>query len=92
MFTGWGLIVAAFAAFAVLFAPRRQRRFGTVPMLFANLLGLGIVMIIIAVGIHTRAVVLVAVIISGAFIGINNTLTTQEAMLVAPIDRSIALL
>ncbi len=34
--------------------------------------------------------VIVAVIASGAFIGINNTLTTQAVMLVAPVERPIA--
>jgi nucleotide-binding universal stress UspA family protein len=35
-------------------------------------------------------VVIVAVIVSGAFIGINNTLTTQAVMLVSPVERPVA--
>jgi nucleotide-binding universal stress UspA family protein len=35
-------------------------------------------------------VVIVAVIASGAFIGINNTLTTQAVMLVSPVPRPVA--
>jgi nucleotide-binding universal stress UspA family protein len=35
-------------------------------------------------------VVIAAVIVSGACIGINNTLTTQAVMLVSPVDRPIA--
>lgn len=87
VFTGWGLLVAAFAVF---FAPRLQRRFGTAAVLYANLFGLAVVMTVIALGVNTPAVVIVAVIVSGAFIGINNTLTTQAVMLVAPVERSIA--
>ena len=87
VFTGWGILVALFAVF---FAPRLQRRFGTAAVLYANMLGLAIVMAVIALGVQQPAVVVVAVIISGAFIGINNTLTTQAVMLVAPIDRSVA--
>ncbi|MCH6471661.1 MFS transporter [Sinomonas terrae] len=87
VFTGWGVLVALFA---VVFAPRLQRRFGTAPVLYVNMLCLGIVMAVIAFGVTTPAVVIVAVIMSGAFIGINNTLTTQAVMLVAPIDRSVA--
>ncbi|MEU6609908.1 MFS transporter [Streptomyces shenzhenensis] len=87
VFTGWGLLVAAFSVF---FAPRLQARYGTAPVLYANLLGLGIVMAVIAAGVGTPAVVIVAVILSGAFIGINNTLTTQAVMLVSPVERPVA--
>jgi MFS family permease len=87
VFTGWGVLVALFAVF---FAPRLQRRFGTAPVLYANMLGLAVVMAVIALGVATPAVVVVAVILSGAFIGINNTLTTQAVMLVAPVERSVA--
>ncbi len=87
VFTGWGLLVAAFSVF---FAPRLQARFGTAPVLYANLLGLGIVMAVIAAGVSTPTTVIVAVIVSGAFIGINNTLTTQAVMLVSPVERPVA--
>jgi MFS family permease/nucleotide-binding universal stress UspA family protein len=87
VFTGWGLLVAAFA---VLFAPRLQARFGTVNVIYGNLVGCAIVLVAIAIGVETPAVVIVAVILSGAFIGNNNTLTTQAVMLVAPIERSVA--
>ncbi|MFJ5195389.1 MFS transporter [Streptomyces sp. NPDC088394] len=87
VFTGWGLLVAAFSVFV---APRLQARYGTAPVLYANLLGLGIVMAVIAAGVGTPTVVIVAVIVSGAFIGINNTLTTQAVMLVSPVERPVA--
>ncbi len=87
VFTGWGLLVAAFAVF---FAPRLQRRFGTAAVLYANLLCLGGLMLVIAFGVESPTVVIVAVILSGACLGINNTLTTQAVMLVAPVDRSVA--
>ncbi|MFF2996202.1 MFS transporter [Streptomyces sp. NPDC057950] len=87
VFTGWGLLVAAFSVF---FAPRLQARYGTAPVLYANLLGLGIVMAVIAAGVDSPGVVIVAVVVSGAFIGINNTLTTQAVMLVSPVERPVA--
>ncbi|MEW2497982.1 MFS transporter [Streptomyces nodosus] len=87
VFTGWGLLVAIFSVFV---APRLQTRFGTAPVLYANLLGLGIVMAVIATGVSTPTVVIVAVVVSGAFIGINNTLTTQAVMLVSPVERPVA--
>ena len=87
VFTGWGLLVAAFSVF---FAPRLQARFGTAPVLYVNLAALGVVMAVIAAGVDTPKAVIVAVIVSGAFIGINNTLTTQAVMLVSPVERSVA--
>ncbi|MER5599035.1 MFS transporter [Streptomyces sp. NPDC002265] len=87
VFTGWGLLVAAFSVF---FAPRLQARYGTAPVLYANLVGLGIVMAVIAAGVGTPSVVITAVIVSGIFIGINNTLTTQAVMLVSPVERPVA--
>ena len=87
VFTGWGLLVAVFS---VLVAPRLQTRFGTPASLYVNLVLLAGVMAAIAAGVHRPTVVIVAVIISGAFIGINNTLTTQAVMLVSPVERPIA--
>ncbi|MBQ0827029.1 MFS transporter [Streptomyces tagetis] len=87
VFTAWGLLVAAFSVFV---APRLQARYGTAPVLYANLLGLSVVMAVIAAGVATPSVVIVAVIVSGAFIGINNTLTTQAVMLVSPVERPVA--
>jgi MFS transporter, ACDE family, multidrug resistance protein len=87
VFFAWGLLVALFS---VLVAPRLQGRFGTAPVLYVNLAGLGILMAVIAAGVHIPTVVIVAVIVSGAFIGINNTLTTQAVMLVSPVERPIA--
>ncbi|MEV4621541.1 MFS transporter [Asanoa sp. NPDC049573] len=87
VFTGWGLLVALFSVF---FAPRLQGRFGTAKVLYANLAALGIVMTVIGAGVGTPSTVIIAVIVSGAFIGINNTLTTQAVMLVSPVERPIA--
>jgi MFS family permease len=36
------------------------------------------------------AVLIATVVVSGAFIGINNTLTTQAVMLVSPVERPVA--
>jgi len=87
VFTGWGVLVAIFSVFV---APRAQARFGTPTSLYINLFALSLVMVAIAAGVHRPTVVIVAVIVSGAFIGINNTLTTQAVMLVAPVERPVA--
>ncbi|MGP4111232.1 MFS transporter [Streptomyces sp. 4N509B] len=87
VFTAWGLLVAAFS---VLVAPRLQARFGTAPVLYAAMAGLAVVMAVIAAGVDSPSTVIAAVIVSGAFIGVNNTLTTQAVMLVAPVERPVA--
>jgi ACDE family multidrug resistance protein len=87
VFTGWGILVAIFAVFV---APRAQRRFGTPKSLYVNLALLAIDLIVIAVFTTSQITLIVAVIVSGAFVGLNNTLTTQSVMLVAPVERPIA--
>lgn len=37
-----------------------------------------------------RAVLIPAVIVSGIFIGVNNTVTTQAVMTVAPVEKPVA--
>ena len=87
VFTCWGIILAIFAVFV---APRFQRRFGTPKTLYVNLTLLAADLVVIAVFTNSQATLVVAVIVSGAFIGLNNTLTTQAVMLVAPVERPIA--
>ena len=59
-------------------------------MLYVNLLLLAGVSMAIAVGTSNRTVLIVAVIVSGAFVGLNNTLTTQAVMLVSSVERPVA--
>jgi MFS transporter, ACDE family, multidrug resistance protein len=87
VFTGWGIVLAIFAVFV---APRLQRRFGTPKTLYVNLFLLAVDLAVIAVFTTSQTTLIVAVIVAGAFIGLNNTLTTQAVMLVAPVERPIA--
>jgi MFS family permease len=87
VFFGWGILVAVFAVFL---APRLQARFGTAAVLYVNLAALAVLMCVIAFGVGTPGIVMAAVVLSGACIGINNTLTTQAVMLVAPVPRPVA--
>ncbi len=86
-FTGWGLLVGIFAVFV---APRLQRRFGTPRTLYVNLALLAADLVVIGAFTTSRTTLIVAVIVSGAFVGLNNTLTTQAVMLVAPVERPVA--
>src|SRR5215469_15940310 len=87
VFTGWGILVAIFAVFA---APRLQARFGTPRTLYVNLALLSADLVVIAAFTSSQVTLVVAVIVSGAFVGLNNTLTTQAVMLVAPVERPVA--
>jgi MFS transporter, ACDE family, multidrug resistance protein len=87
VFFGWGLLVAFFS---VIGAPRLQARFGTARSLYLALGLFAVDLLVIAVFTDTRWVLVTAVVLSGAFIGINNTLTTQAVMLVAPVERPVA--
>jgi MFS family permease len=87
VFTGWGVLVAIFAIFV---APRLERRLGVAKALYLNLTLFAIDVLVIALYTTNRTVLITAVIVSGAFIGINNTVTTQAVMTVAPVERPVA--
>src|SRR5580692_10130425 len=87
VFTGWGIMVAIFAVFG---APRLQATFGIAKTMYANLTAFAIVVLVIATWTTDRAVLIPAVIVSGIFIGVNNTITTQAVMTVSPVERPVA--
>ncbi len=87
VFFGWGLLVAAFSVFA---APRLQNRFGTSRTLYVNFVLLALDLAVIGFGHASPTTVIVAVIVAGAFLGINNTLVTQAVMMVSPVERPTA--
>jgi MFS family permease len=71
-------------------APRLQRLFGTPRTLYVNLACLAVILLVIALFTASQVTLIVAVIVSGAFVGINNTLTTQAVMTVSPVERPVA--
>ena len=87
VFFGWGVLVAVFAVFG---APRLQARFGIARTMYANLFLFALVILAIAIWTTDRAVLIPAVIVSGIFIGVNNTVTTQAVMTIAPVERPVA--
>ena len=87
VFTGWGIFVAIFAVFG---APRLQASLGIAKTMYANLAAFAVVVLVIAIWTTDRAVLIPAVIISGIFIGVNNTVTTQAVMTVSPVEKPVA--
>ena len=87
VFFAWGVLVAIFAVFG---APRLAGRFGTARTLYANLSMMALVLALIGAFPGNRWVVIVAVIVSGAFVGLNNTLVTTAVMSISPVPRNVA--
>ncbi|MEU8889727.1 MFS transporter [Streptomyces sp. NPDC048442] len=85
VFFAWGLLLAVFS---VLVAPRMQQRFGSLKVLGGSLVLLAADLIVLGYGNHTTAVV--ATIVSGAFIGVNNTVYTELALGVSDAPRPVA--
>jgi MFS transporter, ACDE family, multidrug resistance protein len=88
VFFGWGVAVAVFSVFV---APIIQRRFGPTKSLMGTLLLLMLVLAGLAMAAgHSIPTIVVLVIISGALLGINNTLFTEMAMGVSDSPRPVA--
>jgi MFS family permease len=87
VFTGWGTFVALFAVFG---APRLQASLGIARTMYLNLAAFAVIVLVIAIWTTNRAVLIPAVIVSGIFIGVNNTITTQAVMTVSPVEKPVA--
>ncbi|MEV0093576.1 MFS transporter [Streptomyces sp. NPDC050738] len=85
VFFCWGLLLAVFS---VLVAPRMQKRFGTLKVLGGSLVLLAADLVVLGYGNHATAIV--CTIISGAFIGLNNTIYTELALGVSDAPRPVA--
>jgi ACDE family multidrug resistance protein len=87
VFFGWGLMVAVFS---VLVAPRVRDRFGVVPTLVTMYAAIAAILVVMAIGESSPAVLATAVIVAGAFLGVINTVLTEAVMKVAPVERPVA--
>ncbi|WP_040794243.1 MFS transporter [Nocardia higoensis] len=87
IFFGWGVLLALASVFV---APRLQRRFGTLPMMAAALTLFALDLAMMAVFAENKTVLIIGVVLAGAFLGVNNTLITEAVMMSAPVERSTA--
>ena len=87
VFCGWGILVAVFAVFG---APFLQRRFGTPKTLYVIFGLMAADLAVIGIFWQTPLIVIICVIVAGAFIGTNNTLVTTAVMSIAPVERPVA--
>jgi predicted MFS family arabinose efflux permease len=87
VFCGWGILVAIFAIWG---ASALRARFGTPATLYANFVLMALDILAIALWPGNESIVIAAVIVSGVFIGVNNTLVTTAVMSIAPVERPVA--
>ncbi|MGW2838065.1 MFS transporter [Streptomyces sp. NPDC001493] len=85
VFFAWGLLLAVFSVFV---APRLQARFGSLKVLGASLVLFAADLLVLGYGDHVTAIV--CTIVSGAFIGMNNTVYTELALGVSDAPRPVA--
>jgi MFS family permease len=87
IFFGWGILLAFTS---VIVAPRLQRRFGTIPTIFAALSLFAADLAAMALLTDSKLALILGIIVAGAFLGINNTLITEAVMGAAPVERPVA--
>jgi ACDE family multidrug resistance protein len=87
VFFGWGLLVAFGAIFG---APALQARLPLLPVLGAAFALLAGDLLIIGLGIDSQPVMVVAIIASGAVLGVANALLSNLLLGLSSVDTSIA--
>ncbi|MGH8860390.1 MAG: MFS transporter [Jatrophihabitantaceae bacterium] len=87
VFCGWGVLVAIFAVWG---APWLKARFGTARTLYGNFVLMAADLAVIGIRPDSKTTVIAAVVVAGAFIGVNNTLVTTAVMSIAPVERPVA--
>lgn len=87
IFFGWGLLLAITSVWV---APFLQRRIGSVPTVLASLTLFGLDLAAMAIWTDDKTVLVVGVIVAGAFLGVNNTVITEAVMGAAPVERPVA--
>jgi MFS family permease len=87
VFFGWGVLVALGAIFG---APALSRRFALLPVLGTAFALLTVDLLVIGLGIHSHPVMIVAIISSGAVLGVANAMLSSMLMGLSTGDTAIA--
>ena len=87
IFFGWGLLLAVTSVWV---APVLQRRFGSIATVLGSLSLFGLDLAAMAVWTEHHTVLVVGVVVAGAFLGVNNTVITEAVMGAAPVERPVA--
>ena len=87
VFFGWGV---GLAVSSVFLAPRVAARFGVLRSIYAALILVALDLLLMGLFTTNRTALVVAVVVAGLFLGINNTLITETVMKVSTTERPIA--
>ena len=87
IFFGWGILLAFTS---VVGAPWLEARIGLLPSIVSALVLFAADLAVMAVWTDSKTVLILGIIVAGAFLGINNTLITQAVMEAAPVERPVA--
>lgn len=87
VYFGWGVLLAITSVFV---APRLSKRIGTLRSMYIVLALFALDLLMMGFGVSSQTTLIVAVLLAGIFLGINNTLVTTAVMEVAPVERSVA--
>src|SRR5690349_4949577 len=87
IYFGWGLLVALTSVFG---AQRLERRFGLVTVLGVTLALVAVDLFFGGIFHASRAGLIVVIVLSGALLGIVNTVLTEAVMAAAVVERPIA--
>jgi predicted MFS family arabinose efflux permease len=87
IFFGWGLLLAITSVWV---APWLESRFGVVATALGALTLFALDLVAMAVWTDSKLVLVLGVIVAGAFLGVNNTVITQAVMGAAPVERPVA--
>jgi ACDE family multidrug resistance protein len=87
IFFGWGVLLAITSVWV---APWLEVRLGVVTTALGSLSLFALDLVAMAVWTDSKAVLVLGVIVAGAFLGINNTVITQAVMGAAPVERPVA--
>ena len=87
IFFGWGVLLATTS---VWLAPWLEHRVGVVATAMGSLSLFALDLVAMALWTDSKAVLVVGVVVAGAFLGVNNTVITQAVMSAAPVERPVA--
>ena len=87
IFFGWGLLLAVSSVFV---APRVEHRLGLIPTLAVALALVAADLFAMGLGTGSSTVLIVCVVVAGAFLGVVNTVITEAVMKVSPVERPVA--
>jgi len=87
IFFGWGILLAFTS---VVGAPWLEARIGLLPSIVGALVLFAADLAMMALWTDSRTVLIVGIVVAGAFLGVNNTLITQAVMDAAPVERPVA--